>query len=63
MSARKPLALTARWNKDLTITLYCQGRKVFRTRKGAHRDPREEIAAFLDGWFGEHPNKVRWIYA
>lgn len=62
MSIRKPASIHARWNKDLTITLYCRGRKIYRTRKGRIESPKD-IQPFLDGWFGENPQIVRWTYA
>ena len=60
MTNRKPPALTARWNKDLTITIYCNGRKIHKTR---YTSSKSEMKPFFDGWFGESPHNVRWIYA
>lgn len=63
MTTRRPTQIHARWNKDLTITLYAGGRKLFRTRKGSYTPPKEDIQPFLDGWFGDHPQNIRWSFA
>lgn len=53
-------SITARWNKDLSISLYARGGKVFKTRApaGPH-----DVSAFLSGWFGDEKQRVRWVYA
>jgi len=62
MGIHKPLALVARWNKDLSITLYCRGRKVARYETGS-LGAKESAEAFISGWFGDHPKRVRWVFA
>lgn len=60
MTTYSPRALTARWNKDLSITLYCGGRKVYKTRGPALK---ADVNPFLEGWFGGKAHSVRWVYA
>lgn len=55
----RPASITARRNKDLSISLYARGGKVFKTRAAASR---EDVAAFLSGWFGDEKQRVRWVY-
>jgi len=60
MRDRKPPRLKIRWNKDLSISVYCYG-KVVRKYSGVHA--RSDVQSFINGWFGDSPENVRWIYA
>lgn len=56
--------ITARWNKDLTVTLYANGIAVLKRMRliGGKSD----IDPFLIGWFGTEDRsqwRVRWVYA
>lgn len=51
--ARRAPALQARWNKDLTITLRANHKKVHHTRVNSSISALDEIASFARGWFGE----------
>lgn len=59
---KKPAALVVRWNKDLSITIYCRGKTVHRTTKD-RATSLASIEPFLQGWFGEAKRKVRFTYA
>lgn len=56
--------ITARWNKDLTVTLYARGRVVLKRKKLL--TGKRDIDPFLRGWFNTDDRskwKVRWVYA
>jgi hypothetical protein len=59
--------ITARWNKNLTITLYVDGRAVCkRIRVWAGESPTDAISGFCEGWFKTADRSkwnIRWIYA
>lgn len=55
----KPTTLTLTWNVDLTITIRSGGKVVFKTRA---YDAYGSAKAFCDGWFGDHPQRIRWIF-
>ena len=56
-SKRHPLHLV--WNVDLSITVKCGGRKVFRTTRYFAKD---EAESFVKGWFGDQPRNIRWTF-
>lgn len=55
--------ITARWNKDLSVSLYARGKLVQKIPYRTWADPREHAEAFMDGWFDGEPHRVRWVYA
>ena len=63
----KPAKITARWNKDLTVTLYASGKKLIKVNIGYwHKSADEAIAPFCAGWFGsDNPAdwRVKWKLA
>jgi len=63
MAIRKPSALTLRWNKDMSISIYCAGRKV---AKMTGSFANESAHSFMTGWFGTNDKtawKTRWVIA
>lgn len=56
---RKPAALNFVWNIDLTITVKCGGKKMYRTRV---YDAKGSAEAYAKGWFGDHPHNIRWTF-
>lgn len=55
----KPYALHCVWNIDLSITIYCRRKAIY---KVSGYDVRECAQAFIDGWFAGHEHEVRWSY-
>ena len=67
MSSRRRLSLHARWNKDLSITLYARGKKIcsYPMIVPIHTSKEDAIRGFATGWFGsENPAdwRIRWTY-
>lgn len=56
----KPRQLKIRWNKDMSISVYCGG-KVVHKYSGPYAY--KSVWDFIDGWFGDHPKNTKWIYA
>lgn len=53
--------ITARWNKDLTVSLYARGKLVYKCTNTFN--PKECAEAWMNGWFSGEAHNVRWIYA
>jgi hypothetical protein len=60
MTVYKTPKLTARYNKDLSITLSCRGKKIFRTRGYGSLTQAE---SFITGWFDGGAEKVTWKFS
>lgn len=56
---RKPAALHLTWNVDLTISIRCGGKVLYRTRAF---DAKQSAESFCKGWFGDHPHRIRWTF-
>ncbi len=58
----KPLPLRARWNADMSITLYAHHTKV---AKFASVFARQDVDNYCEGWFGTTDKtqwRIRWTY-
>ena len=58
---KKPLKLNFHYNKDNSITIKCQGKKVYRFKNRGWRSSSESANAFATGWFGTS-DKEEWNY-
>lgn len=62
-TTRRPAPIRARWNADLSITLYSHHTKVAKF-KGV--DARRSVEDFCAGWFGTADQKewrISWAFA
>ena len=57
----KPLKLNFHYNKDNSITINCQGKKLYRFKNRGCHPSSESANAFATGWFGTS-DKEEWNY-